>query len=146
MADVLVVEDDPDLAFLLEAFLRADGHRVRVAHDGEGGLRLLSEGLPDLVVMDVEMPILGGPAMAARMLAENAGRERIPVVIASGAVGLAQIAEHVGTPYFLEKPFAPATLLSLVARALRERRAPAPRRRGVVAPAEPVTRRGAPRR
>lgn len=127
MADVLVVEDDPDLAFLLEAFLVREGHRVLLAQNGEQGLAALSLGLPDVIVMDVEMPLMSGPAMSARMIAENAGRERIPIVIASGAMDLALVAEHVGTPYFVEKPFPPEALLATVRRALRERRAPEPR-------------------
>jgi DNA-binding response OmpR family regulator len=128
MADLLVVEDDEDVAFLIEAFLEREGHRVRRASDGEEGLARLSERLPELVIMDVEMPLLSGPAMAARMLIEDVGRERIPLLLVSGAIGLSSIAERVGTPYALPKPFDPTDLIALVSRALRERRAPTPRR------------------
>jgi CheY-like chemotaxis protein len=126
MADVMVVEDDDDVAFLMGAFLEEAGHRVRRARDGEKGLLLLDEGLPDLVIMDVEMPLLDGPGMAARMLAADVGRERIPIVVVSGAIGLSSIAERVGTPYSLAKPFDPAALIDLSAKALRERRFPMP--------------------
>jgi CheY-like chemotaxis protein len=126
MVDVLVVEDDDDVAMLMEAFLEDGGHRVRIAPDGESGLARLTERFPDVVVMDVEMPLLTGPAMAARMRAENAGRESIPVVLVSGATRLPQIADEVGTPYCLGKPFAPSALLALVERAARERLAPRP--------------------
>jgi CheY-like chemotaxis protein len=126
MADVLVVEDDDDVALLMELFLEDAGHRIRRARDGEQGLVRLSEGLPDLVIMDVEMPVLDGPSMAGRMMVADAGRELIPVVIVSGAVGLPDIAERVGTPYALAKPFDPSALLALAARALRERRPPHP--------------------
>jgi CheY-like chemotaxis protein len=126
MADVLIVEDDEDVAFLTEAFLELEGHQVRRAQNGEEGLARLTEGLPDLVVMDVEMPLLSGPGMAARMLAENCGRERIPIVIVSGAFGLDSIAHAVGTPYHLMKPYDPADLVVLVRRALGERTAPRP--------------------
>lgn len=126
MADVLVVEDDDDVAFLTGAFLEQRGHRVRHARDGEKGLEALSEALPDVVLMDVEMPILSGPDMAARMIVDNCGRECIPVVILSGADELARIAERVGTPYFLTKPFDPAEMVALVERAVREGRFPTP--------------------
>jgi CheY-like chemotaxis protein len=126
MADVLVVEDDEDIAYLTKVFLELDGHRVRRAADGEQGLARLCEGLPDVVVMDVEMPLLSGPGMAARMIAENCGRERIPIVIVSGAFALNRIADRVGTPYFLAKPFEPEHLLRLVRRALKEKHPPQP--------------------
>jgi CheY-like chemotaxis protein len=127
VADVLLVEDDDDVAFLMALFLEEDGHQVRRARDGERGLELLAEHLPDLVILDVEMPLLDGPGMAARMIVADAGRERIPVVLASGAVGLPAIAERVGTPYALAKPFEPSELLALTAQALEARRAPTPR-------------------
>jgi CheY-like chemotaxis protein len=121
MADVLIVEDDDDIAFLTQEFLELDGHHVRRAPNGEKGLANMSDGaLPDLVVTDVEMPILTGPGMAARMLAEDCGRERIPIVIISGASDLIAIARRVGTPYYLAKPFEPSDMLAVVARALSE--------------------------
>lgn len=130
MADILIVEDDEEVAFLVEMFLEAEGHHVRRAGNGEEGLARLSEGrrLPDVVVTDVEMPLLDGPDMAAQMLVENVGRERIPLVVVSGIVGLPQVARRIGTPYYLAKPFAPNDLLALVGRALREGRYPHPAR------------------
>jgi len=128
MADVLVVEDDDDVAMLMELFLEEAGHHIRRARDGEQGLARLAEGLPDLVVMDVEMPILDGPSMAARMIVVDAGRESIPLLLVSGAVALPEIADRVGTPYALAKPFDPTALLALTARALRERCPPRPHR------------------
>jgi DNA-binding NarL/FixJ family response regulator len=50
-----------------------EGHVVRVANDGEAGLRLLDESRPDAIVLDVEMPRLDGPTMAYRMFVHNAG-------------------------------------------------------------------------
>ncbi len=126
MADLLIVDDDPDLAEVVQALLVAEGHRVRRAHDGEDGLRALFERLPELVVMDVDMPILDGPGMAYRMLVEDCGKETVPVVIVSGNINLPDIARRVGTPYALAKPFGPDQLLELLGRALAERTPPYP--------------------
>ncbi len=125
---VLVVEDDDDVRFLIEMFLANDGYEVRTARNGEMGLALLADlsDLPDLIVLDVEMPVLSGPGMSARLLVENAGRESIPIVLVSGAVDLSAIAKRIGTPYMLAKPFDPKRLLGLVARAAEERRPPRP--------------------
>ena len=129
MADLLVVDDDADLAPMLADLLRAEGHEVRVAVDGIAGIRQLTERLPDLVLLDVEMPLLSGPDMAYQMFVDDCGRERIPVVLLSGVEDLDRIAACVGTPYFLTKPYLASVLLEITCRALRERRAPLPRAR-----------------
>jgi twitching motility two-component system response regulator PilH len=121
MAELLIVDDDPDLAELLGETLSADGHRFTIAHDGREGLELVVQRAPDLVLLDVEMPILGGPDMAYALFLHDCGSEKIPVVLLSGAVGLAEIAARVGTPYFLAKPYTAAAVRRLVARALEER-------------------------
>jgi DNA-binding response OmpR family regulator len=126
MADLLVVEDDEDISTLVEILFTERGHVVRIASNGEEGLQRLSERLPDLVVMDVEMPLVSGPTMAARMFVENLGRENLPIVIVSGSDELRATAREVGTPYYLPKPFAPRKLVELVDRALRERTLPRP--------------------
>jgi DNA-binding response OmpR family regulator len=124
MADLLVVDDDFDISEPLVELLQADGHHVRVAENGVVGLRLLAEALPDLVLLDVEMPMLGGPDMAHRMFLENVGRERVPIVFLSGVPDLHRIAHRVGTAYYLQKPFQLDALRTVVARALAERTAP----------------------
>lgn len=128
MADVLVVDDDGDLTEIVEIVLESAGHCVRRAADGLEGLARMRERLPDVVLLDVEMPRLSGPEMAYRMFVEDAGKERVPVVLLSGAVGLEHVAQQVGTPYFLAKPCETRCLTDLLARAVREHRAPMPAR------------------
>lgn len=124
MADLLIVDDDGDIAETLSEYLRDQGHRVRVAANGEEGLRLLEESLPDVAVVDVEMPVLAGPQMAHSMFLQDLGRERVPLLFLSGVADLDRVAAQVGTPYYLPKPFSLDRLLQLLARALRERAAP----------------------
>ncbi|MGZ6089350.1 MAG: response regulator [Polyangiales bacterium] len=126
MADLLVVDDDPDLAEALECVLLAYDHVVRVARNGEQALELIDERLPDLVLLDVEMPVLDGPSMAYRMLLTDMGREKIPIIFMSGVIDLHVVAAKVGTPYFLGKPYNLDALLTLLDRALVERRPPRP--------------------
>ncbi len=121
MADLLIVDDDVDLADLLGEALRADGHDLRVAHDGREGLNLVSQRVPDLVLLDVEMPILNGPEMAYEFFLRNCGSEKIPVILLSGIIGLNAVAERVETPYFLAKPYTLDAIRRLSARALAER-------------------------
>jgi DNA-binding NtrC family response regulator len=124
MADVLVVDDDADVAETLAEVLRAEGHEARVARDGLQGLEKLHARRPDLILLDVEMPKLTGPEMAYEMFVRDAGLEKIPIVLISAILDLRAVAALVKTPYFLPKPFLLGDVLALIARALRERRHP----------------------
>jgi DNA-binding NtrC family response regulator len=126
VADVLIVEDDADAAYALADILRDEGHSARIASDGHHGLLLLNERTPDLILLDVDMPVLDGPAMAKELILHNAGLDEIPVVMVSGVPELRRVAERIGTPYFLGKPYRYEALIALVARALAEGIAPHP--------------------
>jgi len=126
MADILIVDDDIDLADLLEEALTDHGDHVHRAFDGVGGMRALANDVPDLVLLDVEMPVLDGPGMALEMFVHNCGLERIPIVLLSGVVDLQRVAATVGTPYYLGKPYSLRAVLALCERALAERMPPTP--------------------
>jgi DNA-binding response OmpR family regulator len=124
MAELILVDDNDDVRDILAEFLRMEGHVVRVGTDGDCGLRLLADGLPDAALLDVDMPILSGPDMAYRMFVLDLGRENIPIVFLSGVPDLERIAAQVGTTYYLPKPFSLEALHEVLAKVLRERLAP----------------------
>ena len=126
MAGILIVDDDVEVAELIGQLLASDGHEVRLARNGEEGMAELAIRLPDVVVLDVEMPILDGPGMAYRMFIHDLGMERVPIVLSSGAAHAPVVAETIGTPYLLGKPYGYGALSSMVRKALAERIAPAP--------------------
>src|SRR3569623_830588 len=105
MADVLIIDDDIDSAEVLSDIMQAAGHDVRIGYNGQEGLALASQRTPDLALLDVEMPVLGGPEMAYQMLLHDMGLEDVPVVLLSGIANLREVAARVGTPYFLGKPY-----------------------------------------
>lgn len=124
MADVLIIDDDIDSADVLAQIMRMHGHAVRIGYNGQDGLRLANEQRPDVALLDIEMPLLDGPGMAYEMLVHNMGLERVPVVFLSGSPELREIAEKIGTPYFLGKPYGYKQVVGLVTHALAERVAP----------------------
>jgi DNA-binding NtrC family response regulator len=126
LADVLIIDDDIDCADVLAELMRAEGHDVRVGYDGAQGLGLARERLPDVALVDVEMPVLSGPAMAHEMIVRDRGLEEVPVVLLSGVINLSAVAAQVGTPYFLAKPYRYRPIVELVNRAVKERCAPRP--------------------
>ena len=129
MAAVLIIDDDIDSADALAEIMRAEGHDVRVGFNGQDGLRLARERIPQVALLDVEMPILDGPGMAYQMFLHDMGLEKVPVVLLSGVTHLQDVAAEVGTPYFLGKPYRFERVVALVGRALSERVSPKPRRR-----------------
>ena len=77
---VLVVDDDPEKAHLLEFALQMAGYDVRIAWNGEEGLAVIESYQPDLVIADVMMPLVDGYEMARRIRA-NPKTKWIPVIL-----------------------------------------------------------------
>lgn len=126
MAHILLVDDDPDVVETTALVLSAEGHAVEVAWNGKEGLDALERGLPDLVILDIEMPVLDGREMAKWMFVRDCGAEQVPVLLVSGAANLKRVAEIIGTPYCLAKPYHLDVFLRLVERAISERKPPSP--------------------
>jgi CheY-like chemotaxis protein len=126
VAHLLLVDDDNDIVEALGELLRAEGHEVHSASTGEEGLSVLrASPLPDALVLDVDMPVLGGPGMAHKMLLHDAGEESVPIILMSARQDLAAIAQQMGTSYVVRKPTTIGAFLIVLDRALHEQQAPA---------------------
>ena len=77
---VLIVDDEPDILLMLRVDLEAEGYETTLAADGETALRRICEERPDLVLLDVMMPVVDGWGVLQRM---SAGGHRAPVVVVS---------------------------------------------------------------
>ena len=117
-SQVLIVEDDPAAREMLASALRMTGYQVRTAEDGLGGLRLLEAYNPDVVVLDLMLPIATGFEVLHE-IRSSATTRRTPVIAISGLERAVQLAK--ANPEFfatLPKPFEPETLVRVVNRAL----------------------------
>lgn len=114
MATILVVDDEFGIAEVLDALLVDAGHQVVRAANGRQGLERLRERAPDLILLDVMMPVLDGPGMLQQMRAIPA-YARIPVIMMSS---LPETAIQLGAAYqgFLHKPFRAFQIFDLAAR------------------------------
>ena len=114
---VLVVEDDPSVRGLLQTLLSAEGYDVAVAADGLAGLLKASSTRPQLILLDLMMPDMGG----LRVIEELRGDEAlagIPVVVVTGkAEAVPALRTRLGDDAVFLKPFAVDELLEKVARA-----------------------------
>jgi CheY-like chemotaxis protein len=122
LANILIVEDEREIAEGLAELLSEAGHGTRIAPDGVQGLRRIAEGVPDLILLDVEMPILDGPGMARALATERSGRPPIPIVVVSASPHIRRLAERIGTPHFVKKPFSLDRLIEVVNQALASSR------------------------
>ncbi|AGL16546.1 response regulator [Actinoplanes sp. N902-109] len=126
MALVVVAEDDGDIREIMERVLRRAGHTVVAAGDGAAGLAAVRERRPDLVVSDIDMPVMSGIEMTLALRGDPA-TEDLPVLFVSGSVapGDPGPAAVEGTSV-LFKPFLPAELTAAVDQALHAGRAAGP--------------------
>ncbi|HEX7487496.1 MAG TPA: response regulator transcription factor [Anaeromyxobacteraceae bacterium] len=114
--EVLVVEDEPDLAALLEMLLVGAGYAVRTAGDGAQALLRVAERMPSLVLLDMCMPIMNGWEFAGEFAARY-GRAA-PVVVVTAEVDARVCALEIGAVAWLQKPFGLEHFLATVARLL----------------------------
>lgn len=117
---VLLVEDDESAREMFAAALRLRGYQVRTAADGLGALRLLDDFDPDVVVVDLSLPIASGFEVLHELRAAM-GTRSIPVIAISGHERGVRLARE--NPEFfaaLQKPFDPEALVRIVARAVRQ--------------------------
>jgi CheY-like chemotaxis protein len=107
---VLVVDDEPDVRYLLRVTLELAGYLVVEAAHGEAALEHVRSSPPQLVVTDQMMPVMNGGELIERLRADGA-TEAIPIVMVSGTRGA-----QGGADAILGKPFDPADLIVLVDR------------------------------
>jgi DNA-binding response OmpR family regulator len=119
---VLIAEDNPQGAELLEAYLGDCGYELRTASDGEEALRTVAEWQPDLILLDVMMPRLSGFEVCKRLRANPATRDlAVLMVTALDQVSDVERALEAGTDDFLSKPIEKSVLLLRVRSMLRSR-------------------------
>jgi CheY-like chemotaxis protein len=114
--DVLVVEDDVDLATLLHMILLDAGYAVRTAGDGAQALARVAERMPALILLDMRMPVMNGWEFA-RVFTDRYG-PAAPIVVVTAAENARLRAEEIGANGWLEKPFDLDAVLAAVARHL----------------------------
>jgi chemosensory pili system protein ChpA (sensor histidine kinase/response regulator) len=111
---IVVVDDDPSMLDLLKLFLTGAGYGVRLAEDALIAGRMLLEHVPDLLIVDIDMPYMNGFDFVSTLQADDT-LPPIPVVFISAHSQYAQRAADLGFD-FLHKPLHKEKLLNAVAK------------------------------
>jgi DNA-binding response OmpR family regulator len=114
---ILIVEDDAKTAASVDIYLRHDGFRTELARSGTEALHKARDGKPDLIVLDLMLPGLGGVELCWTLRAESA----VPIIMLT-----ARSTEHdkllgleIGADDYITKPFSPRELVARVRVVLR---------------------------
>jgi DNA-binding response OmpR family regulator len=119
---VLVVDDEPNIADLIELYLSREGFRVVKAATGEDGVRAVTEHRPRLVVLDVGLPDIDGLEVCRRLRQGS----NIPVIFLTARDGEIDrvLGLELGADDYVTKPFSPAELVARVKAVLRRTEGP----------------------
>ncbi len=122
MAKILVIDDDPSLLRALRVGLKAGGHEVVAAADGEHGITQTALTSPDVVVLDLGLPDLDGLAVCRRIREWS----EVPIIIlsASGSEDRKVAALNGGADDYVTKPFGMAELEARIRTAIRHGKPP----------------------
>jgi CheY-like chemotaxis protein len=111
-ARILVVEDDDGIRNLVDLVLSSAGYEVLTAADGAAALQVIGTVHPDLVLLDMRMPVMDGWELARRYRAMPG--PHAPIVVVTAARDAAQRAAEIDANGYLGKPFDMAELLAMV--------------------------------
>ena len=125
LAVVLVVEDDPSIADLLDMYLRQAGHRPYLASDGNRGLEVFAERAPDLVILDIGLPGHVDGLEVCRRLRSNSN---VPIIMLTARDDEVDrvVGFELGVDDYVTKPFSPRELMGRVRAVLRRSGNPPP--------------------
>lgn len=118
--DILVVDDEPKLVRVVQAYLEREGYRVRTAADGSAALELVRRQRPDLIVLDLMLPKVSGWDVC-RSVRREPSSATVPIIMltARDAVSDRIVGLELGADDYLAKPFDPNELVARVRAVLR---------------------------
>ena len=112
MKHVLVVEDEPDAAELIEFHLKETGYKVTIAEDGNQALKKVHKLMPDLVILDLMIPEVAG-ADVCKFIRKDPSTQSIPIIMCTAKTGEIDkiLGLELGADDYVTKPFSPRELI-----------------------------------
>ena len=124
---ILIADDEPSIVAALNFLLQSNGYEVHVAHNGEEALELVEKCKPDLVLLDVMMPVRSGYEVCQR-IRERAGGRHVKIIILSAKGRDAEVNRGIamGADVYVTKPFATRELMTTIRQLLAQDPKPGP--------------------
>lgn len=121
-AKILIIEDDASLVDVLEYNLRQSGYEVSLARDGRYGLDRAHVMMPDLVVLDIMLPVIDGHEVCRRLRADAATKDMLILMLTAKSEEVDQmVGFSLGADDYVTKPFSVKVLLQRIKALLRRR-------------------------
>jgi two-component system, OmpR family, alkaline phosphatase synthesis response regulator PhoP len=118
---ILIADDEPNIVISLEFLMQQNGYDVKTAADGEQALRLIAEFKPDLILLDIMLPLRNGFEVCQKVRENPAWQHtKIVMVTAKGRDVEVTKGLALGADLYITKPFATRELLASVRQLLRE--------------------------
>jgi CheY-like chemotaxis protein len=114
---ILLIDDDNSLLLMLSDLLKFEGYDVTTANSGEKGLKKLTKTMPDLIILDMNMPGMGGVEFLKQISSPD-GKPKHPVLVLTARANMAEFFSSIDVDGFIAKPCNPDDLLMEVARIL----------------------------
>lgn len=127
-ARVLIIEDDPNVAEVVARYLQREGYQVRTVSDGRIGLEMALAELPDLLILDLMLPSMGGLEICRRV--RSVAPVAVIMLTARGEEADRIAGLELGADDYVAKPFSPRELTARVKAVLRRATAPLAREAG----------------
>lgn len=120
-AQILVVDDDPSLVHLMTTDLEEEGYNVVTGYDGQMAIQLSRTEIPNLIILDVNMPMTNG-IVAAETIRNNAETQHIPIILLTGETSekVYPMIQSMGRIMHIKKPIDLDELNSLVRETLEK--------------------------
>lgn len=119
---ILVVEDEVDIVDLLQSLLKSEGYEVACAYNGEDALKMIRHFQPDLILLDMNMPHMGGISFYHEIYDHECERAKYPVLVLTGRTNMERLFSELNVDGFLTKPFDIDRLLDEIQKILLRRR------------------------
>ena len=124
---ILIVDDEIEMVEVETLRLKASGYEILAAHDGQSGLKTARQCLPDLVILDIMLPLMDG-YQVCEALKNDAKCREIPIILMSAVDRKydTDLGRKAGADAYFTKPFEPPLLLEKIKELLRNRKSATP--------------------
>lgn len=115
MKKILIIDDEPDIVRVVKFRMIKNGYEVHVAVNGQEGLEMVSKLKPDLVLLDISMPLMKGDEVCKRIKSDPAVKDIPVIIMTAGTKGVQEsFIKEIGAADSVLKPFDPDDMMNKI--------------------------------